>query len=227
MRPVTLERHVAPYAEGSCLIAFGTTRVLCTASIEDGVPGWRRGQGRRVADRRVRDASAGDADADAARAIADRRADAGDSAADRAERSRDARRLSVRRIHAQDRLRRAAGGRRHADGGDHRRGGGGRRCLRLDGDERTVVGNARAPSRRGGQRRADRGRPASRSRLRGRRCRGGRHECRDEQRRAVSSRCREPASTARSPVRSSTGCSTWPIAGIKTLDAAQARALGA
>ncbi len=45
MRPVSLERHVAPYAEGSCLIAFGTTRVLCTASIEEGVPGWRRGRG--------------------------------------------------------------------------------------------------------------------------------------------------------------------------------------
>jgi ribonuclease PH len=45
MRPVTLERRVAPYAEGSCLIAFGTTRVLCTASIEEGVPGWRRGKG--------------------------------------------------------------------------------------------------------------------------------------------------------------------------------------
>src|SRR5438876_6407531 len=45
LRLVTLERHVAPYAEGSCLIAFGTTRVLCTASIEEGVPGWRRGRG--------------------------------------------------------------------------------------------------------------------------------------------------------------------------------------
>jgi ribonuclease PH len=45
MRPVALERRVAPYAEGSCLIAFGTTRVLCTASIEEGVPGWRRGKG--------------------------------------------------------------------------------------------------------------------------------------------------------------------------------------
>jgi ribonuclease PH len=45
MRPVSLERRVAPYAEGSCLIAFGTTRVLCTASIEEGVPGWRRGKG--------------------------------------------------------------------------------------------------------------------------------------------------------------------------------------
>src|SRR5690242_10009080 len=45
MRPVTLERRVAPYAEGSCLVTFGSTRVLCTASVEDGVPGWRRGSG--------------------------------------------------------------------------------------------------------------------------------------------------------------------------------------
>lgn len=45
MRAVTLERGVAPYAEGSCLVSFGTTRVLCTASVEEGVPGWRRGRG--------------------------------------------------------------------------------------------------------------------------------------------------------------------------------------
>src|SRR3712207_336283 len=45
MRPVTLDRGVAPYAEGSCLVAFGDTRVLCTASVEEGVPGWRRGSG--------------------------------------------------------------------------------------------------------------------------------------------------------------------------------------
>lgn len=45
MRPVTLERGVAPYAEGSCLVSFGVTRVLCTASVEDGVPAWRRGRG--------------------------------------------------------------------------------------------------------------------------------------------------------------------------------------
>jgi len=45
LRPVTLERGVAAYAEGSCLVAFGSTRVLCTASVEDGVPGWRRGRG--------------------------------------------------------------------------------------------------------------------------------------------------------------------------------------
>jgi ribonuclease PH len=45
MRAVTLERHVAPYAEGSCLIAFGSTKVLCTASVEVGVPAWRKGRG--------------------------------------------------------------------------------------------------------------------------------------------------------------------------------------
>ena len=45
LRPITLERQVAPYAEGSCLVSFGSTRVLCTASVEEGVPGWRRGRG--------------------------------------------------------------------------------------------------------------------------------------------------------------------------------------
>ena len=45
LRPASLERGVAPYAEGSCLVSFGSTRVLCTASVEDGVPGWRRGRG--------------------------------------------------------------------------------------------------------------------------------------------------------------------------------------
>ena len=45
LRPITFERGIAPYAEGSCLIIFGATRVLCTASVEDGVPGWKRGKG--------------------------------------------------------------------------------------------------------------------------------------------------------------------------------------
>jgi ribonuclease PH len=45
MRKVTLERGAAPYAEGSCLVAFGNTRVLCTVSVEDGVPGWKKGRG--------------------------------------------------------------------------------------------------------------------------------------------------------------------------------------
>jgi ribonuclease PH len=45
LRVVTLERGVAGYAEGSCLVSFGETRVLCTASVEEGVPAWRRGSG--------------------------------------------------------------------------------------------------------------------------------------------------------------------------------------
>ena len=45
LRSVTMERGAVLYAEGSCLISFGETRVLCAASVEDGVPGWRRGSG--------------------------------------------------------------------------------------------------------------------------------------------------------------------------------------
>ena len=45
LRDVSLERGAVPNAEGSCLIAFGRTRVLCAVSVEDGVPGWRRGRG--------------------------------------------------------------------------------------------------------------------------------------------------------------------------------------
>ena len=45
LRVLTLERDAAPYAEGSCLVVFGDTRVLCTASVEEGVPPWREGDG--------------------------------------------------------------------------------------------------------------------------------------------------------------------------------------
>lgn len=46
LRPVSLERAVARYAEGSCLVKFGDTHVLCTATLEDKPPPWLRGQGR-------------------------------------------------------------------------------------------------------------------------------------------------------------------------------------
>ena len=45
MREIALERGAAPNAEGSCLVSFGRTRVLCAVSVEDGVPSWRRGRG--------------------------------------------------------------------------------------------------------------------------------------------------------------------------------------
>lgn len=46
LRPVTIERGYTKHAEGSVLIAFGDTRVLCTASVEDRVPPWLRDSGR-------------------------------------------------------------------------------------------------------------------------------------------------------------------------------------
>jgi len=46
MRPVSFERHVSKHAEGSCLVKFGETHVLCTASFEERPPRWLRGSGR-------------------------------------------------------------------------------------------------------------------------------------------------------------------------------------
>ena len=46
LRDIALEVAVSRYAEGSCLAKFGQTHVLCTASVETGVPGWLKGQGK-------------------------------------------------------------------------------------------------------------------------------------------------------------------------------------
>lgn len=43
MRPVTLTPDVMKNADGSCLMEFGDTRVLCSATVEEGVPNWRKG----------------------------------------------------------------------------------------------------------------------------------------------------------------------------------------
>ena len=45
MREVTVERGFSRHAEGSCLIKFGNTHVLCTASLEERIPPWLRGKG--------------------------------------------------------------------------------------------------------------------------------------------------------------------------------------
>jgi ribonuclease PH len=45
LRPLVLEPGFMPYAEGSCLIGAGNTRVVCTATIEDSVPRWMAGRG--------------------------------------------------------------------------------------------------------------------------------------------------------------------------------------
>jgi len=46
LRAVTMERGVSRHAEGSCLVRFGDTHVLCTASLEERVPGWLKGSGK-------------------------------------------------------------------------------------------------------------------------------------------------------------------------------------
>ncbi len=46
LRPVTFERDYTEMAAGSCLVSFGRTRVLCTASVDDDVPRWMRGSGK-------------------------------------------------------------------------------------------------------------------------------------------------------------------------------------
>ncbi|WP_062014070.1 ribonuclease PH [Aureimonas sp. AU4] len=46
LRAVSLERGVSRHAEGSCLVRFGDTHVLCTASLEERVPGWLKNSGK-------------------------------------------------------------------------------------------------------------------------------------------------------------------------------------
>ena len=53
LRNVTLERSVARYAEGSCLVTFGQTKVLCTASLEERGPPWAARLGKGLGHRRV------------------------------------------------------------------------------------------------------------------------------------------------------------------------------
>jgi len=44
LRRIAIDRHYTRHAEGSVLVAFGDTRVICTASVEEGVPGFLRGR---------------------------------------------------------------------------------------------------------------------------------------------------------------------------------------
>ncbi|MBM9463114.1 ribonuclease PH [Aeromicrobium sp. YIM 150415] len=45
LRPITITRNWLDHAQGSCLVEFGRTRVLCAASASEGVPRWRKGSG--------------------------------------------------------------------------------------------------------------------------------------------------------------------------------------
>ena len=123
LRPVTFTRDFTEMADGSVLVEFGRTRVLCTASLEEPRAAVAEGLGQGLGHRRVLDAAGLVARARRPRSVAGQaeRPHAGDPAADRplaARRHRpaaDARRADHRR------LRRAAGRRRHAHRVDLRR----------------------------------------------------------------------------------------------------------
>ena len=134
LRAVTLERGVVKYAEGSCFVKFGDTHVLVTATLEERLPPWLKGQGRgwvtaeygmlprATHERTRREASAGK---QCGRTLEIQRL-IGRSAA-RGGRSAGARRAADHR-----RLRRDPGRRRHAHRRDHRRLGRALRLPRLD-----------------------------------------------------------------------------------------------
>ena len=46
LRPITMVPGFMPYAEGSCLIEMGETKVICTATVDDSVPRWMQGRGK-------------------------------------------------------------------------------------------------------------------------------------------------------------------------------------
>jgi ribonuclease PH len=46
IRPIKITRNYTAYAEGSVLVEFGNTKVLCNATVEEGVPRWLKGQGK-------------------------------------------------------------------------------------------------------------------------------------------------------------------------------------
>ena len=57
LRPLSFQRDFTEMADGSVLVTFGSTRVLCTASIDEDVPRWMRGQRQGVGHRGVLDAA--------------------------------------------------------------------------------------------------------------------------------------------------------------------------
>ena len=69
MRAVSFERNVSKHAEGSCLVKFGDTHVLCTASLEEKVPRLDAQLRQGLGDGRIRHAAALDRRAHAARGV--------------------------------------------------------------------------------------------------------------------------------------------------------------
>ena len=170
LRAVSLERGVVKYAEGSCFVKFGDTHVLVTATLEDRLPPWLKGQARgwvtaeygmlprATHERTRREASAGK---QGGRTVEIQRLIGRSlrSIVDLA---------GARRTADHRRLRRHPGRRRHPHRRDHRRLGRAARLHRLDEVARDDAGQSAARPRRGGVVRHLQGHPGARPRL----CRG-------------------------------------------------------
>ena len=140
LRSVSLERGVVKYAEGSCFVKFGDTHVLVTASLEERLPPWLKGQGRgwvtaeygmlprATSERTRREAAAGK---QGGRTVEIQRL-IGRSLRSVVDLGR------ARRTPDHHRLRRDPGRRRHPHRLDHRRLGGARRLCFVDEDARHV-----------------------------------------------------------------------------------------
>ncbi len=219
LRPVTLTRGWSMHAEGSVLVDFGDTRVLCTASVTPGVPRWRKGSGlgwvtseysmlpRATTTRNDRESVKGRIGG----------------------RTHEISRLIGRSLRACIDLS-ALGENSIVIDCDVLQADGGTRTASITGayvalhDAVTWMaaqehagrraGEGRSPVGLRGQRRRHRRRTAARPQLRRGRHRRRRHEHRLHRARASSSRCRAPASTRCSPGPSWTSCSTsaWPAA---------------
>ncbi len=138
LRPVSLERGVVKFAEGSCFVKFGETHVLVTATLEDRLPPWLKGQGARLDHRRIRHAAARHAGTHAPRGIGRQaeRPHRRNPAPDRAQPALGGRSQGARRTPDHHRLRRHPGRRRHPHRLDHRRLDRALRLPRLDEDPR-------------------------------------------------------------------------------------------
>ena len=126
LREVTLETDVNRYAEGSCLVSFGHTRVLVTASLDETVPGFPARPRPGLGDGRVRHAAPGHPHPRPARGGGGQavRPQPGDPAPDRPLAARRHRPEGAGRAPVHPRLRRDPGRRRHPHRRDHRRLGG-------------------------------------------------------------------------------------------------------
>ena len=179
LRPVVITRGFTEHPAGSVLIEFGQTKVMCTASVTEGVPRWRKGSGLgwlTAEYAMLPSATHTRSDRESVKGRR-QRAHPGDQPAGRPVAAGVHRPGGAGGEHHRRRLRCVAGRRRHPHRGDHRRlRGAGRRGDLPVGGGQAVGSPAVVVCHRRGQRRRGRRQDPGGSALRGGLARRGRHE---------------------------------------------------